>query len=371
MNANAALRFKPSLMGFSVVELMVAVTIGLVILLATTTIFVQSKQTHTTQDSLARLQENGRFGMQFLMRDLRMGGYFGCADDTTTVVNTLKGSTDGGAFDVSNPIQGSEAKSNWYPLIATPATPPANMKAGTDAFALRYLDASDAFAVLAPLAPDSSGALQVSPGSALQQGDIVAAVDCGGSAIFQVTGATSAGSLVHVADQLDPGNFTANLGGKIYELGSQVVKYHYASYYIADGASQQPALFRDVLVLNPTTHTVSVQSQELVEGIENMQILYGEDMTGDRVPDRYVKADAVANWRNVVAMRIGILARSLAQTDTKQVGQDLDTNTYDVDGDGTVDYWDLDSDGTVDTTPPNDRYQRRIFRTTVLMRNLQ
>jgi type IV pilus assembly protein PilW len=101
-----------------------------------------------------------------------------------------------------------------------------------------------------------------------------------------------------------------------------------------------------------------------VEGIENMQIVYGEDMSGDRIPDRYVKADTVANWRNVMAVRIGILARSLAQTESggKEYGPDVDTGSYDVDGDGTNDF----------TVPaPGDRYQRRVFRTTVLMRNLQ
>lgn len=372
MNSNRAIQTRLSALGFSIVELMVAMTIGLVILLATTVIFVQSKQSHTTQDSLARLQENSRFAMQFLMRDLRMAGNFGCAN-LTEPRNTLNNSTVGGAFDVSSKIQGSESKSNWYGTVATP-TPPLNMKAGTDAISLRYFDTSNAVAVTAPFAINTAGPIQVNPGSAFQQGDIVAVSDCNNSAIFQITGPTAAGSIAHVAGTPPaPGNFTANLGNKIYQNDAEIAAYTYAAYYIRDGTSG-PALFRDTLAWNAGTNAMEVQAQELVEGIENLQIRYGEDMTNDNppVPDRYVTAGSVANWKNVVAVRIGILARSLAQTDsaTKSYGQELDANTYDVDGDGNPDYWDLDGDGAVDLTPPNDRFQRRVFRTTVLMRNL-
>ena len=366
MNMNRQALISSPALGFSIVELMVAMTIGLVILLATTTIFVQSKSSHTTQDSLARLQENARFAMQFMMRDLRMAGYFGCADEVTSVKNVLVGALAGEAFDVSNPLQGSENKSDWYPLHAPPngIAPPTNMHAGTDAFTLRYLDMENSVAVEAPFAVTPTGALKVKNNSGLQKGDLVMVTDCSSSALFQITGPddiAGTGDIEHVSPGPGPGNNPADIG-KIYEGDAQIAKYRYASYFIADGASTQPSLFRSTLVRDSTSGAVTVTPQELVEGIENLQILYGEDTSGDRVPDKYVKANAVANWRNVVALRVGILARSLAQTErgSKEHGTDIDTQQYDIDGDGSTDF-----------TAPGDHYERRVFRTTVLMRNLQ
>jgi type IV pilus assembly protein PilW len=371
MNANRPTPTRLCSPGFSIVELMVAMTIGLIILLATTTIFVQSKQSHTTQDSLARLQENSRFAMQFLMRDLRMAGYYGCADDVTSVVNTLDLTTSGGEFDASNPVQGSENKSNWYPLVpaGTGTAPPTKMHPGTDAITIRYADTDNAIDIVPPFMPNTSAALKLGASNGLSTGEIIMVTDCSSTSVFQITGpdepncTTPPCTINHNTGASVPGNVTKNLG-KIYEGDAQIVKFYYAGYYIAPGASNQPALFRDTLVVDPATNTSKIQAQELVEGIENMQIVYGEDMSGDRIPDRYVKADTVANWRNVMAVRIGILARSLAQTESggKEYGPDVDTGSYDVDGDGTNDF----------TVPaPGDRYQRRVFRTTVLMRNLQ
>jgi len=67
--------------GFSLVELMVALTLGLIILSAVSMLFVSSKKTYTSQDRQARLQENSRFAMHFIIKDLRLTGYYGCVDE--------------------------------------------------------------------------------------------------------------------------------------------------------------------------------------------------------------------------------------------------------------------------------------------------
>src|SRR6266536_1972585 len=65
--------------GLTLVELMIAMTIGLLILLAVSRIFVTSRATYTYEEGLARTQESGRFAMEFLSQDLRMSGYAGCS----------------------------------------------------------------------------------------------------------------------------------------------------------------------------------------------------------------------------------------------------------------------------------------------------
>ena len=64
--------------GFTLVELMVAMLIGTIILAAVAQVFATSKGTHQTEEGLARVQENGRFALEFLAQDIRMAGYAGC-----------------------------------------------------------------------------------------------------------------------------------------------------------------------------------------------------------------------------------------------------------------------------------------------------
>lgn len=64
--------------GFSLVELMVAMVIGLIITFAVVQIFTTSRTTYQTDEGLARVQENGRFAVEFLTREIRQAGDIGC-----------------------------------------------------------------------------------------------------------------------------------------------------------------------------------------------------------------------------------------------------------------------------------------------------
>ena len=74
--------------GLSLVEIMVALAVGVVLLTGVIQIYASTKSTYRMQDSLARLQENGRFALSFLTRDVRMAGYHGCTN-FGPITNTL------------------------------------------------------------------------------------------------------------------------------------------------------------------------------------------------------------------------------------------------------------------------------------------
>src|SRR5436190_22011265 len=93
-----------SMRGLSLVELMVAITIGLIIMAAVSAVFVNSRANYTTQESLARLQENARIAINTVARDLRMAGYYGCADTQTAITSALV-TTAGVAYNYSAPIE--------------------------------------------------------------------------------------------------------------------------------------------------------------------------------------------------------------------------------------------------------------------------
>ena len=118
--------------------------------------------------------------------------------------------------------------------------------------------------------------------------------------------------------------------------------------------------------------------QELVSGIENMQIRYGVNTDPPPVPPNlpnytpnvYVTADNVVDWTKVTSLRIGLLAYTLAsESESGETGRVTDVNQqYDVNG--TV----LTS--KVGSVPANDeietkRVKRRVFTTTVALRNLR
>lgn len=348
--------------GFSMVELMVALTIGLIILAAVSSLFVSSKQTYTTQDSLARLQENARFAMQFLISDLRLAGHFGCLDDIdpgpplttnpdgSTETSNLKITLTGGTAFATNafiPVEGAEnATGTWLP---SGAALPAGLKTGTDALTVRLADNSAA-ANVAPGMLNGSADLVVNniPPHPFVINNIIVVSDCATADIMQITGITG-NVLQHTAGVGVPGNATQKLS-KAYAPPARVFRLATRSYYIANGASGQPALFRS--------------GAELVEGIENLQVLYGEYTVNPPnpnkaqwVPSIYRKATAVSDWTKVVSVRIGILARTLNDKNT-----DIDATSYDVDGDGSIDF-------TPPSSPP-DRYRRRAFQATVQLRNM-
>lgn len=333
--------------GMSLVELMVAMTIGLIILAAVSSLFVSSKQTYTTQDNLARLQENGRFAMQFVIKDLRLGGYVGCLDDVdaTSLGNTLNGGLTF-ATNAIVPIEGVENGTGaWIP---SGTARPASMKAGTDAFVVRLADVS-ASANVAPGMFNGSSSLDVDNATPFTAGDIIVVSDCAVADVIQVTDKTG-NTLEHATSGQTPGNATLNLK-KAYEPPSRVFKMTTRQYYI-ETTNGVPTLYRK------DNNSAAVP---LIDGVENMQVLYGEYTVSPPNTDKtkwtpsiYRKASDVTDWTKVLSVRVGLLLRT---PDDKT--QDLDKGTYDVDG-----------DGTAELTTPNDNFRRRIFQATVQLRNM-
>ena len=126
----------------------------------------------------------------------------------------------------------------------------------------------------------------------------------------------------------------------MYEDDAQILKLQTIIYSIQNGASGQPALFKKVS---------AAAVVEMVESIENMQILYGEDTDGDSSPNYYVPAGTVGlDMDQVVSIRISLLVRSIDDNLTSV------PRAYTYNG---------------ATTTPTDRRLRRIFSSTIAIRN--
>ena len=90
--------------GFSLIELMVSITIGLILLAGVLSIFFSSRVTFSTNERTARLQENGRVALDLVTHDIRSAGYQGCARGVP-VNNTLVGPTSA-TCNYIFPVQG-------------------------------------------------------------------------------------------------------------------------------------------------------------------------------------------------------------------------------------------------------------------------
>ena len=123
--------------GFSLVELMVALLITLILLAGIGQIFLSSKKSFTIQDSLGRMQENGRYAMETLAQDVRRAGFWGGNADITAIDDYVGGTgkvaTDDGTCTDANWARmlttGSSAR--MTPVRAIPACPPIRPTRGT------------------------------------------------------------------------------------------------------------------------------------------------------------------------------------------------------------------------------------------------
>lgn len=287
---------------------MVAMTIGLVLLGGVITILVSSQQTYRVNDALARIQENARFAFQLLSRDIRMAGYMGCVGEGTVPNNTLNNASEF-LWDFGQPIQGFEASGGgWAPALPTQITSPLG---GRDILVIRGVDGGDTRVISHPGGtPPGSADLKVTVGSGLEEGDIVLVTDCLAAAVFQITHInTSSGqdNVVHNTGAGTPGNATKNLG-QSFE-GGEIVRMSTRSYYVRSNPNGNPALY---------WRQGNAAAEELVEGVEDMQIDYGVDTDGDRAADVYQTADLVADWESVVSVRINLLMQSMEDNITSQ-----------------------------------------------------
>jgi type IV pilus assembly protein PilW len=350
--------------GLTLIELMIALVIGLLLLAGTISMFISNKRVYKEQESMGRLQENARFALGLIVHDIRMAGYTGCADDDPTkTTNHVNGASGTNLLDFSNAIEGSDSASKWQPSNSTDVT--SSMVPGTDGISIRFLE-DTGLKVLPPYMVTTSSALHVNVNNGLYQGEMVGVADCNSADIFQITSTSpdTSGTVGHNTGTGTPGNASKDLK-KVYLGDASIVRFVSRRYYIRNDADGVPALYweiygpdREDSNNNGNTTEVIQHSEELIKGVENMQILYGEDTSGaDKIADTYVTAKNVSNWANVVSVRIALLFRTIKPNNQIEP----DTSTHSMLG-GTV-------AGGATVGPMNDYYRRRVITATVQIRN--
>lgn len=290
--------------GFSLVELMIAMTIGFVVLAGIGYLYIESRQSFRSMDNLSRMQESARYALEIMARDIRMAGYRGCASSSGDFHNTLNNSGTS-AYNFGLPINGYDGGgAGWTPALTadTGGLSGLSILAGTDAIILRSAFGSGTTVSKQP--GNSSADLKVTTPNDLAIDDIVMVTNCKASTVFQITNMNVNGAgqnVVHNTGTTSPGNSTKDLVENYSASGGELIKMQSKSYFIRNGASGRPALWQF------DNYKPADGPAEIAEGVENMQILYGIDADSNGIVESYSAANAVANWSQVAAVRISLL----------------------------------------------------------------
>ena len=333
--------------GLSMIELMVAIAIGLFLLIGLVSVFATSNRAYMELGRASQQIENGRFAVQLLTDDISLAGFYGRYSLQLTVPGVLPDPCETANMAALRnaaafAVQGYDAPAS-SPI--TTCLPAANHLAGTDVLVVRR--ASSAIAASnPPVASIPGGALvatsiymQANSDPTSSTNPIVAVAGGTPNSVFVLKNRDGA-TLAPVRQYEVHIYFVApcsvpNGGGSVCTGASD------------DGGSPIPTLKRLELTANNTMTVVP-----LVEGIENLQVDYGIDTDGDGVPNgAYVTAPAtVTDWANVVAVRVNVLARNLETT-----GGFTDTKVYDM--------------GVAGTLSPGGAYKRHVYNAVIRVVN--
>lgn len=355
--------------GFSLVELMVSLVVALVVMAGALRVFIGMRESFGLEDAMSRMQENGRYAAEALAVDARQAGFTGCITTINNMLNTgganyvpalydvtrpltgfeFTGTAIGDTYDVATLLPTSVATSNWADDTGTalPGLLQDAVLPGTDVLMVKRAD-QRLLATTTTGTPQNSATITLNAAvtdPAVMQHAIVLVSDCVGADLFQNRGANSSNTLSRATTAgPGPGNIADDFSHP-YVPGIEVYMYSATAYYIGTGASGEPSLFRRRF---PTGGTGA--AEELVEGVENFQVLFGEDTGADRVADVYVEADNVTDWARVVSLKVGFLMRTPQDSRI-----DPDTATYNLLG--------------TTINPLDQRRVRRVLTWTVALRN--
>jgi type IV pilus assembly protein PilW len=283
-----------SLRGSGLIELLIAMALALLLIGAAVAAIVKGRDAQTAAEATAQLQETARYALGIIGSDLRMSGYLGLHRHGAVIANLDGSLTDPDGGDV--PFDGCG------PLWTTNLDEPVS---GWDQTGGRF--------GLGPGCPANGAWRATTDGLILRRAssDRIPQTAAGLRAyarhILLVTGHAS--GLVFVGDAagtIPAGYASFDPLGRTVPGDTRRLLVH--AYYISSGSSEGarvPSLRRKRLVAGP-----AVQDEEIIPGVEDLQVQYGVDGDNDGSADRWLDADEVAGGTSVVAARIWLRVRS-------------------------------------------------------------
>lgn len=328
--------------GFSLLEVFIALSIGLVIFAGVLSVFVGMRTTTTETSSNGELQENGRFAMSVLTDDISKQdfwgdytGVFGDPQISHALAAPVNECTGAGVNNASFPLAVGHFRTLWGETVssANPMGCFADAKIGSDLIQLKRVLASEVVKA---------------------DGTSLTSAPVGSAPVDNYHLVTNSNDGILFGSGVVPAVDT-----------SRVWQYQHHVYYIREenqGSNIVPVLMQGKL-------TTQMTFAPIIDGIEMIRFMYGYDADTDQTAAGYGKVDAFIPakdltsemWDNkgvastgstrIIAVKIFILARNITP-DNKYTN----SNTYQL--------------GDITFTPPvDDHYRRLLFSSTVTLYN--
>ena len=274
--------------GFSLIELMIAITLALIIIGAIGYFYLGTRQAYRSTDNLSQLQENQRVALDVIARDIRMAGYMGCINIGSSQINVIANTPPSIAPGTMAQIYKNGA--GWTNPTAIARV------AGTDVIEIRF--ASQPVGLTNILNQTTAQTQIPTNPYGVAAGDVLLVSDCSSTDMFRAT-TVSAGvgkvTIAHASSQN-----TTNFLSKVYGQDAVLMAFHDVSYFIGTNTTTgKPELYRfDAGVAAATPEAIA-------ENVENMQARYGLDTDGDGAVDTYNTVITPAS-ANVIALQVGM-----------------------------------------------------------------
>lgn len=302
--------------GFTLVEMMIAMAIGMVLILGAVTIYANGRQSFRTFENIARIQDNARFAVEMMAPDIRLAGFWGRTNEAAFInvpgavaVNCGGADVTAWAMNLNTGVAGVDDNYNL------PCAPFFAAQANTDVLVLRHASGQPTPAV---------------------------------AGVMQVQTTRTAGQVFNTG--IVPGGFLPAPASATHD-----VNVH--AYYVdqASSVGGLPSLRRQTLVGN------QIQDQEIIPGVENMQVQFGVDTDQDGTVERYVDPDSVIITPGAVGFNP--LAEILAVRVWLLVRGEFQENAFVNDATYTP------PDANLLPITPNDNLRRMQLSTTIFLRN--
>lgn len=296
--------------GFTIIEILVTLVISAILLGGTINVLINNFNLSRANDRYARINENTLIAANFLTQELNNAGYTGCPQKVNAVANTgnpgdLLHLTD---FVVTKDqilsVDGYDNASQLWSRYGSSQLQ-ANIVNGTDAITIRTL-LENGTPLLSDMdnrnSPLNVNLLEIP----INIGELMAVYDCRQLDITQVTDVDQVNnniSHIGLTKAFTANDSTTTIMGD----AARVSRFNAVRFYIGQDANGQAGLWREVLPGN-----TAESRQELIKGVEDMQILYGIASSG-LTPDAYLTASQMTtenHWDNLVSIKFALLVTS-------------------------------------------------------------
>ncbi len=334
--------------GFTLVELMIALVLGLLVLGAVFSVLGVNQQSNRVVEAMSALQENGRYAIGKMVAELRRSGYSGFFGDLDAGVENVLNSPTNPVWSISDTIRAYD-----------------NVPAGTNIGGIAgFVPGSDVLLVTGmsdsvPLGSNPDTDTFTVDANLFASGDILLVAGCDQAALFQATSVSTVGSVTTILHAAGGGMTPGNSGGTVntrFGAEAEIGRLNTTLYYIKNRANGRPALYQARLAVTGGS-TVALREEKLIDEAEDLQLSFGVDTDADLDADVYRSASAVTGWGAVLSVRIALL---LASREDNLAEQD---NSFSFNASA--------HNFSRDTTPAvdADRRLRRVFTGVAALRN--